>query len=255
MKKTSITLAAAMIALGAVSAQAQWTYVDAIDFSLHPLSPTQTGDPGFGQENTFLSGGAPFVTTANGAGTDWRYRNTGPGGVAWDAATPGGAGSAYSGRANEGDPPVFTTVTGLTPNTEYSVRLYGVWTGRNNTWGLSYSLDGGTVWSGTVDRDTIEYAHDFVGTGDWVDNSTALGASVPFVVGDNTDTRAYIFAGSTLTDGLGNLVVGVKGQPNTTTERGVYDGIAFAPGLVPEPTTFALLGLGGAAMLIFRRRS
>jgi len=30
---------------------------------------------------------------------------------------------------------------------------------------------------------------------------------------------------------------------------------AFSIGIVPEPTSFALLGLGAAAMLIFRRRS
>ena len=244
MKKTTTLLAAAVtLALGAVSAQAQWTYVDAIDFSLHPDGPL--GDPfAFpGNENTFIDDGfgnkvAPWVTDASGTGALWRYRNTGPANVSY-------ATNSYEGRL--GDDELYTVLTGLTPGETYTLKLFGVWTTANNTWGLAYSLDGGSTWSGTLDRDDVITG---IGLGfgqGWVDT-----AGNP-VVG-SSDTRGNLIIGTMVADGSGQIMVGVRAAPNTVSERGVYDGIGYALGVVPEPSTFALAGLGAAAMLIFRRR-
>ncbi len=250
MKKTTTLLAAAVVlALGAVSAQAQFTYVDAIDFSLHPDGPL--GDPfAFpGNENTFIDDGfgnktAPWVTDASGTGQLWRFRNTGPAAVAVGT-------SAYEGRLNDDE--VFTILTGLTSGQTYTLSLYGVWTTRNATWGLAYSLDGGSSWSGTIDSLDVEFANDNLGVGQgWVDT---LGNKIPTDYGSATDTRGNVIIGTAVADGSGQIMIGVRAAPNTVSERGVYDGIGYALGVIPEPSTFALMGLGSAALLIFRRRS
>ena len=230
------TLAA--LAFSVASSQAQWTYYDAVDFSNHPDAP--------GAENTWLDPvvDVPWITATGNGTPEWRFRNTGPGAPAYGT-------SAFAARKNESDPAVYTRVTGLTPDTEYTVRLYGVWTTRNNTWGLSYSLDNGNTWSMSIDRDTIN-ENIVLGGGNWVDVSDN-GVGAP-VADPDSDTRAYVIIGSAMSDSAGIMNVGVQGWPNTSTERGVYDGIALAVGVVPEPTSFALVGLGAAALMIFRRR-
>jgi hypothetical protein len=55
-----------------------------------------------------------------------------------------------------------------------------------------------------------------------------------------------------LTSTTGNPTTPIPGTP--TPMNGTYTGIVLAP-LVPEPATFALAGLGLAALLVFRRRS
>lgn len=246
MKKSSLTLTAALIALGAVTAQAQFTYVDAIDFSNHPNSPTLDPSGGAGapfwQENTFVAGGGPFVTDLGNGTSNWRYRNTGPAGPLFGT-------SGYAARRGENDPPVFTTIGGLTSGNTYTIKLYGGWTTANNTWGLSYSLAGGT-WSSTVDRDTIITAAGLGFNQGWVDAADTWIAPSEA----SGDSRGNIIIGTAVADINGEIQVGVQGWPNTSGERGVYDGVAWAPGVVPEPTTFALAGLGAAALLIFRRR-
>jgi len=257
MKKTNKTLAvAALLAMGVASSQAQWTYVDAIDFNNHPLSPTLDPNGGSGppfyQENTFLSGGAPFVTDLGDGTSNWRYRNTGPGNVSY-------LNNSYQGRnlnLNEGDPALFTTITGLVPDTVYTIKLYGVWSGGNNNWNLSYSLNGGASWNIGISRDAISNAG-MLGYGQgWVDAS-GDGVGAPVTLG-SSDTRSNMIIGTMTSNPSGEITVGVWNHYSSNlinTERGVYDGLAYAIGVVPEPTTFALTGLGAAALLIFRRRN
>jgi len=42
--------------------------------------------------------------------------------------------------------------------------------------------------------------------------------------------------------------------PTPTSLAGLYPGFSMTGGVVPEPSTFALAGLGAAALLLFRRR-
>ena len=254
MKKTNtIAVAAVLLAMGVVSSQAQWTYVDAIDYNNHPLSPTLTPSGGAGapfyQENTFLEGGAPWVTDLGDGTSNWRFRDTGPAHVSFGL-------DSFQGRGlSENDPKLFTTLTGLTPNTLYTIKLYGVWSSGNNNWNLQYSLNGGTTWGGYISRDVVTFAGGLGAGQGWVDTSNGgVGAMVPGPAGDS---RGNVVIGSMTSDGSGTLTVGVWNWKNAagTQERGVYDGLAYAVGVVPEPTTFALAGLGAAALLIFRRRS
>lgn len=256
MKKISTTLAAT-VALGfcALTAQAQFggSYVDAIDYSLSPNGPM--GNPfNIALENTWIrdtnSGViAPgvlanaWVTDTSGTGELWRYRDTGP-------APAANSTTAYEGRL--GDQELYTIVSGLNPGDTYTIMLYGVWTTRNATWGLAVSLDAGASWTGNIDSLDIDAAKGFGFDQGWVDPS---GNQISVDYGNTTDTRGAIIVGTTMVNASGQLVVGVRAAPNTSSERGVYDGIGYAIGVVPEPTTFALAGLGTAALLIFRRRS
>lgn len=65
------------------------------------------------------------------------------------------------------------------------------------------------------------------------------------------------FAGSTFSGGAAgwNQATGTVNPPSTvfvTTGASGFNGLVLAP--IPEPSTFALAGLGAAALLIFRRR-
>jgi len=69
------------------------------------------------------------------------------------------------------------------------------------------------------------------------------------------------WTGSTLSGGALSWLNGTgspAGSPpttpvNLTTGANGYNGLVLT--VVPEPTSFALLGLGAAALLVFRRRS
>jgi len=61
--------------------------------------------------------------------------------------------------------------------------------------------------------------------------------------------------------GTSGIATTSTGDPSTTPPgvavslKGTFTGMTLAPQIVPEPSMFALLGLGAAAMLIFRRRN
>jgi len=75
------------------------------------------------------------------------------------------------------------------------------------------------------------------------------------------DAAYTAFAANTAMLGQSPLYTGVSTGDPTTTPAGApgatstsFTGMTLAPPAIPEPTTFALLGLGAAAMLIFRRK-
>jgi len=243
MKKTSLLFLAGFVGalvLGQSTAQAQWTYFDVIDGVQHPSSANP---------NTFnASTGSPTDWVVTGDTTpEWRYRNTGPGPKAWD-------GNAYQGRFSEGDVPIYTVLTGLTPLTDYFVRVYGVFpqTATNAIsnrarWGAEFSLDSGTTW------EHVDTSDDVLGRLVWVDNSTDLGTPLE---GPNGDTRFYVVLMNKVTsDASGNVRIDVRLpellSDGRVQDRFVLDGYALA---VPEPTSLSLLTLGGLLALGLRRR-
>jgi hypothetical protein len=231
-----------LLSIGALSALlfgpntslAAYTYLDAIDGALHPDSA--------GGANTFSDGVSPNDEWADTSGTDqlWRYRDTGPATVSFGT-------SSWEGRM--GDYELYTQITGLTPNTPYNLRLYGVWSAGNNNWGLGYSLDGGSNWSANISRDSIESAK-LTGDASWLENSTTDGVGTNKTDPDS-DTRAWIRLGTVMSNGSGVIRVDVRAQPNTSPERGVYDGLAYEA--VPEPAALAL-AIAAVAGAIFRNR-
>ncbi len=85
-------------------------YVDAVDANNHAAAPAGL--------NTYNLDDSPWQTTTSDATSQWRFRNTGPGAVSYGT-------SSYQGRYTEGDAPMYTKVTGLTPVGSYGgLRLY-----------------------------------------------------------------------------------------------------------------------------------
>ena len=241
-------MVAAIIGCGVASSQAQWTYYDAADGTFHTNGNTGAWNLyNVGNGNPAPPADDPFTFSASD-GQYWRFRNTGPANVSF-------GGSSYQGRNSEGDGELYQTFSGLTPGGTYTVRLYGIWASGNTSWGLGYSFDGSS-WSASINRDTIHTAW-LIGGGSWVAHDTLndLGSDIGGAPAGG-DSRGWIIIGTLTADGAGNARVYVRnhGNPTFTTERGVFDGIALAEGIVPEPSSFALAGLASAALLIFRRR-
>jgi hypothetical protein len=229
----------AAAAVGVASVHAQWNYQDA----------TEDADNFFADANTFNAADDSPETWASAVNVNdnndgvWSHRfQSGPGNVAFNT-------NIYSGRSV--DPEIYTVISGLTPDTDYTLRLYSVLSAGNNNWGLAYSANQGSSWSQSINRDLIN-ASVPLGSGSWLENdpNNAVGVDMAAPSGD---TRAWINIGLWTSDSSGNIRVDIRRQANGS-ERGVYDGLAYAVGVVPEPSTFALAGLGIAALLVFRRR-
>jgi hypothetical protein len=83
-------------------------------------------------------------------------------------------------------------------------------------------------------------------TGDYASYDLAYAAAA------GNSALSFFGQSTMLTSATGNPTTPIPGTP--TPMNGTYTGIVLAP-LVPEPATFALAGLGLAALLVFRRRS
>jgi hypothetical protein len=237
MKMNACLSSLVALALGVVSAQAQWTYYDVMSSSN-------------GVANTFgtVSGLDDWSGGVDGATpVGWRFRNTGPGAPSWNA-------SAFTGMYANGDPALYTLIAGLIPNQSYAVRVYGVYpksatnavVSTRSRFGAEFSLDTGTTWS----------LIDTKGAGliNWVDNSSGVGN--PMSVPLNGDTRFFTELPMTLVaDGTGVARIDVR-LPQLLSDLSAQDkfnldGYALA---IPEPATAGLAGLAAAALLILRRR-
>lgn len=243
MKKVSSLLVAGLtLAVGTMVLQAQ-VYSDSADFAQYPNGATVG--------NLYLTSGAPMLADTGDGTTAWRYRDTGPGVPSWN-------GNSYQISYADGDVSGYQAITGLTPNQMYSVAIYGVYPfdpsstavgGSSARRGLDVSLNGGSTYS-TVDNKGANVIH-------WVDNSTALGAAI--TPDTKADTRFWSWVpGTAMSDGSGNLDIYVQipamlsdGEAN---DRFVLDGFALTAGVVPEPTTLALAGLGATMLMLIRRR-
>jgi hypothetical protein len=66
---------------------------------------------------------------------------------------------------------------------------------------------------------------------------------------------AAFFGESAIFTTATSSLVGTPSAPLPINLRGTFGGMTLAPVVTPEPATFALAGLGLAALLVFRRRS
>lgn len=212
-----------------------------------------------GNANTATNTYTTIGDTSNwGAGDDgglagWRYRSgSGPG-------TPGFNADAYTGKAlGQGDypgvpsgtdPELYTTIDTGMPNTEFFVRVYSVYSNNpSSRYWAGFSVDGGT---------TVQNVYNGDPGLNWVDNTNGgLGAALP---GRGTgDTRAWTQLNATaMSDGAGMVRIDLL-LPVTISEmagnqdRFNIDG--YALGVVPEPGSALLSGLGALVLLGRRRR-
>ena len=194
-----------------VNVRATLVYVDAADGSYH----TNHASP-----NTYnlTDDSATSWVTSGGDGTpQWRFRNSGPAAVSYGL-------SSYQGKYSEGDPSLYTKVTGLTPGNSYSgLRLYFVVSANNTTSLIEYSLDGST-WSGPINRTTAGVVYLVDSTSDPL-GTVETGAIA-------SDTRCYYpIPGSLTANASGEIVLYVRSPSGAS--RTDYDGLAFEDGYVP----------------------
>ena len=218
-----------------------WIYSDVADGTY--------GTPPANTYNTSTGSTTDWIGTVDGT-AQWRFRNTGPGVPAWGT-------SAYDGRfvgdgAGNPDPDLYTTISGLEPNTEYlSVRVYGVYpravTNLSNIprYGAEFSTDAGSSWWPVNSHIPGSYT--------WVDNSSPLG--IELAVPGAGDTRFFSWLPSVTTDASGVARIDIRIpqylSDGSLQDRFILDGYAVQ---IPEPSVLALAGIGVVVFLSLRRR-
>jgi hypothetical protein len=272
MKKTMSCFALAIVAgvlslVAAGPAQAAYTYYD-----VTPLATGNTVDSTTGTYNNWDLG----VDGASPLG--WRTRNNSGPGI---PAAPAGNGTAYTGfqSAAQPDPPLTTTITGLTPGAIYEVRIYGVYPGAAPVapalFGVSTSRHfaevsaNGSTWEWADNRDAVWATSPAILQPTFVDASNG-GVGAPLGGRGTADTRYYsTLATAAVADGTGavklyvrlplnddlrpgQLPVGTPGRIAGTMDRWNLDGWALQQ--VPEPASIGMLGFAGVMGLMARRR-
>jgi hypothetical protein len=163
-----------------------WVYVDVAD----PLNS--------GGINTYSAvDGAPNSWGMGGDGdAGWRFRDTGPGAPAYNN-------TAYTGRAPNEDPALYTIAGGLKANAGYKVRVYGVYPSNpSSRFGAEFSVNGGSSWTLVDNKDWNLLT--------WVDNASELGTALDPQQPDG-DTRFYTeLPGVLVADGSGNARVDLR---------------------------------------------
>jgi len=146
--------------------------------------------------------------------------------------------------------PLVSYVGGLPANG--AIVNYGsleLWEAANPGW-AAVATTGPTTIAGLINGGSVTIAN------------IAAGANAEYIVvgwtGSSANFDAALAANvlygesALLTTGTGNPTATPPGT--ATPLSGTFTGITMAP-IIPEPTSFALAGLGLAALLVFRRRS
>ena len=216
----------ALTALGLVASMAQATPITYVDAS---TSNTTLAD------GTAYTPEDPFVNDDD----------------LWGLRTFGNSSTVYNSNdsnSNPGEdaPELRTTISGLTAGSSYKVYTYfwGNGTSGNVQWDVMTGLVSGALTS---------Y--------DWT-NATDISGETPstyftnvpdVIVAAGNGDLLEVSHGTVVADGSGNINIYVDdfpGNPNRTW----YDGVGYS--LIPEPTSFVLLGIGGLLLTGgWRRRS
>jgi hypothetical protein len=145
--------------------------------------------------------------------------------------------------------------------TLYSTTTFGATSGKWNTLNVQAVAPAGAIAGGTTVFVVAQIRDNaFAAPATWTPASAGVpvgttwyGASQEFSFVLGTSTLAYppMYApGASLGGGLSTWALGT--YPMDYLAAGFRGAIVVSP--VPEPTSFALAGLGAAALLIFRRR-
>jgi hypothetical protein len=163
-------------------------------------------------------------------------------GIAGTGLSTGGLGGSYVGStfsANANNTFSVATAWGLILGDGNYFYVQGTGSGpvQANTGATGgFSYNGGSAWSSlNVTGGTQYYAYEVAWAGGYATAAAAAAAGAP--VGWS---QAFLYTPAT----------GINTPTSTSTVQGQFG--VFAP--VPEPSTMALAALGGASLLLFRRR-
>jgi len=87
----------------------------------------------------------------------------------------------------------------------------------------------------------------------WTGGFSTFDAALTAELGDPTMTSSFLGLSAIDTTATGNPTATPPGIPVALKRS--FGGVTLAPVTIPEPTSFALAGLGLAALLVFRRRN
>ncbi|NWK54527.1 PEP-CTERM sorting domain-containing protein [Verrucomicrobiaceae bacterium N1E253] len=150
---------------------------------------------------------------------------------------------SWEGAGDEDVPVLTQVITGLTNGASYDVYVNYVRFGAS---GGDPDGDRGGI-RGSLDNSTFTSFNAATGTAGSVGYSELTG----FSNSDRVGLRGYL--GTAVANASGEIQVYVDdSDDNSLEERVWYDGASYE--LVPEPSSTALLGLGGLALMIRRRR-
>ena len=240
------TKLSAFLALSAASAPsaafAAVTYIDAV----HGTGGNTSATGGTLADTSWIN----FTDSSNEDQNQWRLR---PG-------TNRGAGdSIYQARDNGGDtiPELMTQLTGLADGT-YNLYAF-FWddaSSVSNTHNLDAGLVSGSLTTYGADNPLLNGSAATIAPFASTLTYAGLDPSTATLFNSNSNLHAALIGQATVSGGSAiNIFTdhsqSTAGTTSTAQVRSFYDGVGYE--LVPEPSTTALLGLGGLA-LIFRRR-
>ena len=210
---------------------------------------------GFIAATTLFSHGSSIVTPTawsnNGGSIDYNFDTTiDDSGLSSSLATGDAVPAVLPTHESPGDPQAFENVAGrFTSKDAVTTLTFDL--------GSSYTLDslilwnGAEVWGGTYynNRGLDSFTMSFSADGVTFTDAMAVDATI---VGETTTFDAETFAISNVTAQYVQFSDLVNGAGNTA--HTAISELRFTGTVVPEPSSAALLGLGGLALILRRRK-